>query len=470
MYSLKSCRWNEVRQRGTALKIIIMPVIFCSMVMIFCSLVSGPQEVPSGEEAKGTREYSDYERPKTCASCHKSIYRQWQQAMMSQAYTHHWDEIEYFDLAIPHGKADPTLKEAVDGCNGCHAPLAYLAGDLPPPRPAENSRANESVSCDLCHTITDVRGDPPVNFSYMSVPGREKYGSKPGLESPHHITKYREIFTKTELCASCHNEENPYGVWVKSTQIEWQEGPYSREGVKCFNCHMPRARGRSASMAEESMVAQHVFLGAHKPSKLRGVIEISMHAVESELPYDGSAVIKVELFNAKAGHKVPTGSVEDRIMWLDVVAVDSDGKEYRLNVDRKGFEGEEYTIATDELAYKDMGVPLGRPDFNGVPRDGIPVGNRIFRMPFLDEDGVMTIMQWNTRKLGVDYRIGPRETKIETYTWNMPEDIAFGMVTVTATLNYQRLVKPVADILGVPEDESEIVTINQTSTEFEVYD
>ena len=443
-------------------KLIISAALLCALA------ASG--KLSGGEDARGSRSYEDYEKPGTCASCHTSIYRQWRQAMMSQSYTHHWDEIEYFDLAVEHAEKDPSFKDAVDGCNGCHAPLAYLAGDIPPPRPSEGSRANEGVSCDLCHTITGVEKDPPFNYSWVSEPGRTKYGSKPGLESPHHITEYNELFTKTELCGSCHNEKNPFGIWVKSTQIEWREGPYSSEGVKCFDCHMPRAKGRSAKMAEEGMVAQHVFLGAHKPAKLRGAIEISMHALEPEVPYDGTAVIKVELFNAKAGHKVPTGSVEDRILWLEVTAEDEAGKKYSIPVDLKDFEGEEFTIGTDRLAYTDMGLPLGRPDFKGVPREEVPEGSRIFRMPYLDQDGVMTIMQWNTRKLGVDYRIGPRETIIETYSWPMPDDIAFGKVKITATLNYRKLVKPVAELLGVPAEESEIDVINQTSTDITVYD
>ena len=49
---------------------------------------------------------------------------------MSQAYTHHWDEIEYFDLAVPHADAKPELKDAVDGCNGCHTPLAFMGGTV----------------------------------------------------------------------------------------------------------------------------------------------------------------------------------------------------------------------------------------------------------------------------------------------------------------------------------------------------
>ena len=57
-------------------------------------------------------------------------------------------------------------------------------------------------------------------------------------------------------------------------------------------------------------------------------------------------------------------------------------------------------------------------DFNGLPRDALPYeGDRVFRLPYFDPQGRMTIAQWNTASLGTDYRIGPRETKIETYTW-----------------------------------------------------
>jgi hypothetical protein len=304
----------------------------------------------------------------------------------------------------------------------------------------------------------------------MTSPGRKKYGAKEGMESPHHDTEYLDIYTQTEYCGNCHNEKNPYDIWVKSTQLEWKEGPYAEEGVPCFACHMPKAKGRNAKMAQEDMVAQHLFHGAHDPGKLAGAIELRMHPEEREVEYDGVVVVKVQLFNAKAGHKVPTGSVEDRIMWLHVTAEDSEGRRYHLPVDQKGFKGEEYTIAADELAYSDMGVPLGLPAFAGVQRDGVPVGDRIFRMPYFDPDGVMTILQWNTKSLGVDYRIAPRETKIETFTWELPEDIPLGKITFKAQLNYQKLVKPVADYLNVPEDESEIVPINSASTWVEIYD
>jgi len=439
-------------------------------VLVF--FMTGASAAPAqvSDAAHGTRSYDDYEKPQVCASCHDDIYQQWTQAMMSQAFTHHWDEIEYFELAVPHAERDEVVAGVKDGCNGCHAPVSFLAGDTPPPRPEENSRANESVHCDLCHTVTGFEGDIPHNFNWVTEPGRTKTGPKPGLESPHHDTVENEFIKTGDFCGTCHNEMSPYGIWVKSTHLEWKEGPYYAQGVHCQDCHMPKGPGRSAKMADEGMVAQHLFHGAHDPGKLNGAIEMRMNPLERDLDYDGTAVIKVQLFNGKCGHKVPSGSVEDRIMWLEVTATDSAGKEWHLPVDSKGFEGEEYTIAADVLAYQDMGIAKDNLDFPGVQRDGVQVGNRIFRMPYFDPQGRMTIQQWNTKSLGVDYRIGPRETKIETFTWDLPADVALGKVTFRAVLNYQRLMTPVADYLDVPEEESAAQIINEAVTWVEVFD
>ena len=445
---------------------------FCVLLtlLFFAVTTVWAQGIPAGGDALGTKKYADFEEPDVCASCHVDFFQQWTQAMMSQAYTHHWDEIEYFKLAVPHADKDEIVSEVKAGCNGCHAPIAFLAGDVPPPRPEENSRANESVSCDLCHSVIGFEGDTPFNFNFISSPGVTKYGPKEGLESPHHNTQYNKFLRQAEFCGTCHNEKSPYGVWVKSTHLEWKEGPYSEEGVPCHQCHMPRAWAANSIISDEDSVAQHLFHGAHDPGKLAGAVEIRMHPEEREVEIDDKVVLKVQLFNAKAGHKIPTGSVEDRIVWLHVTATDGQGNTYHLKVDKKGFEGEEYTIASDVLAYQDMGLPLELPDFKGVQRDGLPLGDRIFRMPYFDPQGRMTIMQWNTKSQGVDYRLAPRETKIETFTWEIPEGIELGRVTFKAELNYQKLVQPVAEFLEVPEDETEIVLINNATTWVEIYD
>jgi len=428
-------------------------------------------QAKSGEHALGTRSYDEYDTPQFCGtSCHIDLYRQWTQSMMSQAYTHHWDEIEYFDLAVPHAKKMGN-ENISHGCNGCHTPLAFLAGDVTPPRPEENSRANESVSCELCHTVIGFEGDIPHNFNWISQPGKIKYGPRETVDSPIHQGAKSDFLATAEFCGTCHNEKSPYGAWVKSTHLEWLEGPYSDEGVPCQKCHMTQSTLQTASMGNIYDDARlHLFHGAHDPGKVGGTIELRIHPDIVEAEPGETVKFTVALFNQKTGHKFPTGSVEDRIAWLHVEAKDADGKIYHLKVDKKGFDGEEYTIAADVLAYQDLGEPLDKPDFEGLQRDGVPYGDRIFRMPYFDPQGRMTMQQWNTKSLGVDYRIGPRETKIETFTFELPYETAPGDMIITAKMNYQKLVQPVAEFLNVPEDEYEVVHVNSHSTKITVFE
>lgn len=414
----------------------------------------------------GSFKYSDFKNPEYCGSCHKEFLIQWKQAMMSQAYTHHWDEIEYFKLAVPHAEKDEKVAEVREGCNGCHAPISFMVGDVPPPKPEMNSRANESVSCEVCHSITGFTGDTPFNFNYVVNPGKTKYSSRKGeIVSPAHEIQVSEIHKSGDFCGICHNEKSPFGVWVKSTHLEWKEGPYFEQGVHCQTCHMPKAEFKTAAMGAQYQDAKlHLFHGAHDPGKVKGTIELRINPDIKEAEPGETVKFTIALFNQKTGHKFPTGSVEDRILWMHVEAKDSKGNIYHLPVDKKGFDGEEYTIASDVLAYQDMAIALNLKNFAGIQRDGIPFGDRIFRMPYFDPQGRMTMQQWNTASLGVDYRIGPRETKIETCTFRLPDNLPPGDLIVTAVLNYQLLVKPVADFLEVPAEESAIIKVNEHST------
>ena len=117
-----------------------------------------------------------------------------------------------------------------------------------------------------------------------------------------------------------------------------------------------------------------------------------------------------------------------------------------------------------------MGIALNDANFEGVQRDAVPFGDRIFRMPYFDPQGRMTIQQWNTSSLGVDYRLGPRETKIESFTFNLPDNISIGDVEITAKLYYSKLVSSVGELLKVPPEEFEPILVNEHSTKITVLD
>ncbi len=428
---------------------------------------------PSGEAALGTRSYEDFQPNEVCLDCHVDITRQYEQSLMSMSFTHDWDEIEYFDLALPHAENVAKVAGVKAGCNGCHAPLAFLAGDIPPQRPEKGTRANEGVSCDLCHSITGFTGDIPFNFNYIVEPGETKQGVRSGTESPFHSIQANPFLMSAEFCGTCHNEKDPWGLWVKATHLEWKESPQAKAGIVCQDCHMPPASGNSAPEsggADHPDIRQHLFHGAHDLGKLAGAVEVRIHSLSDSARPHGEARFTATVVNAKAAHMIPSGSAEERLLWLDVVAIDAAGNSYRLPVDAKGFQGEEWTVASgDAKAYQDLGDIQGLADFAGLLRDApVPAGDRIFRLPYLDPRGRMTIAQWNTADFGPDYRLAPLKAVNESYTWTLPEGVAPGPLVVTASVWYARVPGDVARFLGIPQDESAPVKMSEHSTTIEV--
>jgi len=446
------------------------------LIFSFCCLSVFPLSwmfIP-GDQKEGAFKYEDFDKSSRCKMCHKEIYTEWDQSMMSKSFTHKWDEVEYFKLALPHALKLEKVAGVKAGCIGCHSPLAFLAGDIPPKTPDHGTRANEGVCCDICHTITGSSEEPPYNFSYIIEPGRKKLGQrKKTNKSSFHETAYSSFISAPELCATCHDEQSPYGAWVKTTYREWKAGPYSDQGVRCQDCHMYYAPGKStgAGLAREDM-SHHNFHGSHEPGKLKGAVDVALYCDMSKIFSGKKLKISVNLFNGKAGHFIPSGSTEERMLWLEVTAIDASGKVYSIPVDKKGFNGEEFTIADpNAVAYQAMGEIMEIDGFAGISRDGkVPSGCRIFRRPFFDPKGRMTICQWYTSENEkIDYRIGPRKTIIENYSWKAPDDIAKGPLILKAALYYSQIPSSVGEFLQLPEDEYAPILVNSFDLSGELF-
>ncbi len=421
---------------------------------------------------QGEFTYDDFDEPEQCSMCHKEIFEEWQQSLMSQSFTHPWDDVEYFKLALPHALKLEKVAEVKAGCIGCHSPLAFLAGDIPPKPPSAGTRANEGVSCEVCHTISGTTETVPYNFSFKNNPGKVKQGSRKDSAPQLHEVEYSEFLTSPELCANCHDEQSPYGAWVKETYREWKSGPYGKEGVRCQDCHMQYAPGKASPLGQErDDVAHHVFHGPHFDQKLAGSVDLALYADKTEVKPGSKIGIRAALFNGKVGHYIPSGSSEERMLWLEVRVKDKAGNIIPIPVDKKGFPGEEYTVADAKaVAYQAMGEIMELPGYNGVSRDGnVPDGSRIFRRPYFDPKGRMTICQWFTAENAeIDYRIGPRETKMETYTWKVPETLPPQTVTVTATLYYSLVPSSVGEKLALPDYAYRAKTVNSASLDLQI--
>jgi hypothetical protein len=443
-------------------------VFFVGWIGIISFVV--PLSTLAAEMGKFT--YHDFEKPSKCGMCHPEIYQEWQQSLMSRSFTHPWDDKEYFKLALPHALKFEKVAGVKAGCIACHGPLAFLTGDIPPKPPEAGTRVNEGVSCEICHNITGSTEKEPFNFSFEINPGKVKYGPRHDAKSAFHDNKFSAFTRSPELCATCHDEQSPYGAWVKETYREWKAGPYGQKGFRCQNCHMYYAPGKSARTGKErDDIAHHVFHGPHFDNKLAGSVDLALYTKKREWTPGSRVKISAELFNGKVGHYIPSGSSEERVLWLEVKVIDGTGHSFYLPVDKKGFPGEEYTIADSKaLAYQAMGEIMELRAYKGISRDGnLPDGARIFRRPFFDPQGRMTICQWYTAKnTEIDYRIGPQETKLETYSWTVPKNFANGFVTITATLYYSLVPSSLAELMALPAYASKPRLVNSTSMVLEV--
>lgn len=224
-----------------------------------------------------------------CGSCHEDIYQQWLSSTHRQA------------ASDPAYVKNITLLEKNRGisatryCEGCHAPVALLTGELSQGgkhggivgTPAHT----EGVGCLGCHGISDVihlngtasyRFDPKEHYLFDSsaaVPAQKIRNFLIRLNpTPHKQAMAPEFLQDSSFCATCHEQfmdksMNNWG-WVKmqSEYNHWLASPFSGQNEKsfqndaalqCQSCHFPLVKGSDPSADNNGMIHSHRSLGAN---------------------------------------------------------------------------------------------------------------------------------------------------------------------------------------------------------------
>ena len=225
----------------------------------------------------------------SCADCHADIARQWlasahRKAASDPAYT--------TNVTLLAKKKDIT---ATRYCEGCHAPIALLTGELTEGGShggIAGTPANlEGVGCMGCHGIAKavhLKGngsyefEPASDYLFQTVDNPlaraiNRYVLKvaPGL---HRSELARDVLATPEMCATCHaqfmdREMNDWG-WVKMQDeySAWLDSPFSgqhdqtfAEGnmKSCQDCHMPLEKLDDPSADSNGMVRSHDFAAAN---------------------------------------------------------------------------------------------------------------------------------------------------------------------------------------------------------------
>ena len=326
-----------------------------------------------------------YAAAANCGTCHDVIYKAWADSPHARSAT----SPAYVEALRRVIEPAPDAKAPREACVWCHAPTTLTTGDLE----LQPGISREGITCDFCHTVSDVDLDkvPPFDLK----PGPVKRGPFEYVKMRAHETARSTLHRASPLlCASCHEFKNAKGVLVLSNYSEWKEGPYAARGVPCQDCHMAPVPGTVAKDALPKgalrIVNQHRLVGGSAISQLARGLDLKIESVAAS---GGSADVVVVVKNAGAGHSVP-GGLSTKSLVLAVGAETSDGK----------------------LDYRQ---------------------ERVYRRELNDEKGVVlesvADLFLKAASIGSDTRIKPMESRRERFTVPVPT----GARAIVARLEYR---------------------------------
>lgn len=221
-----------------------------------------------------------------CGTCHEAITREWQASMHAQAASDKSYQTNINLLADKKGMASTRY------CEGCHAPVALLSGELSKGGKLDTpGHLNEGVSCMGCHGIDKVMHLKGVASYRMAVAANYLFSDRDSLlpskihnfliriqPRQHRKDMARPILGQPQMCATCHaqfmdKDMNNWG-WVKMQDeySAWLNGPYSKQSqqtfaqqktMRCQDCHLPLSPLDDPSANNKGMTVSHRSLGAN---------------------------------------------------------------------------------------------------------------------------------------------------------------------------------------------------------------
>lgn len=224
-----------------------------------------------------------------CLTCHQDIGSQWLASAHQQAAS---DPTYVTNVSL---LANNKGISATRYCEGCHAPIALLSGELSEGGNhggiAGTPAFHQGISCMGCHgikSLTHLKGVASYQFSpandYLFENSDSPLLSKINALSirlkpdQHKLDMGNPLLKDPKFCGTCHTQfmdkdMNNWG-WVKMQDeySAWLESPYSKqnkegfsnaESIGCNNCHMPKIKANDPSANYNGEVRAHHFPGAN---------------------------------------------------------------------------------------------------------------------------------------------------------------------------------------------------------------
>jgi len=225
-----------------------------------------------------------------CSECHGEIATEWRTSA--------------------HATADRTplfraMRAAAgqSSCDGCHAPIRSR---ILPDDPA----AADAIGCDACHLMTDIVPKREGMGFALRLDDTTRYGPLCDAKNHYfHKMGCSPIHGRSQMCSACHlyylsTANGPLAIFTEYE--EWEKSRHA-SGSECQDCHMPSRVAAAAAGARVRGLSSHDF----RPDIRREAIQMKVALEENP---QGELEGVVSLLHNGAGHSVPTGLPEHRIV------------------------------------------------------------------------------------------------------------------------------------------------------------
>lgn len=311
-------------------------------------------------------------------------------------------------------------------CATCHVPVMAIDAPFESDPNAASGVALEGTTCDFCHKIWDVKLNPSTGLPYPNITGVLSFEFRRPSEGHQFFAgpfddvapgedTFSALQNESQFCAPCHFGEF-WGTLVYNSFGEWLASPYAEEGSEtfqtCQDCHMPplgmdhfAALEQGAHRRDPDLIFSHRMPGAADQELLENTAELSIEVSRN----DERIFVDASVFNALAGHHIPTDSPLRQI-FLVVEAIDTNGEPLPL------LDGPT--------------LPDWSGDLSG--QAGIYFA-KILRRLWTEEEP--TGAYWAQTDLIEDTRLAALDTSISSYVFEAPADET---VTIQASLIFRR--------------------------------
>lgn len=279
----------------------------------------------------------------TCGACHHAIYAEWKISTHARAWL---DDAQFLAEVAKSEKQGVAWM-----CMNCHTPvqaqLPKLVAGL------KDGKVNQPIFVDNPDFDAKLQKEA-ITCATCHVKDGTVLGPWGDSKAPHPVKKDETLRTE-KVCTQCHQAAARFDTiglaCVFNTGIEYEQSPQAKEGKICQDCHMPVVeRPLWVGGTEKRKTRRHWFGGSLIPKKpeyteemaaLRAHyppgLSVKFVTVPDVLKASAGGKVEVEIENAEAGHKLPTGDPE-RFIRVVIRATDAAGADLGETVEQIGIE------------------------------------------------------------------------------------------------------------------------------------